>query len=134
MYDRIASNVRKTWSLIGVFVVIVVALGWFFGELTGFGYWGLVGAVGFALLMTWGSYYNSDKIALRMSRARPADELTYKQLHNIVEGLSLAAGIPKPGVYIIEDTAPNAFATGRDPEHAAIAVTRGLLARLERAE
>ncbi len=134
MYDRIESNVRKSWLLILVFVAFVLAIGWFFGYMTDFGYWGLIGAALLAILMTWGSYFSSDKIALSMSRAQPADEGRYRQLHNIVEGLALAAGMPKPRVYVIDDSAPNAFATGRNPEHAAIAVTRGLLARMEREE
>ena len=134
MYERIASNVRKTWALILVFIVFVLALGWLFGEILGIGFWGLGGAVIFAILMTWGSYFASDKIALSMSHAKPADETEYAQLHNIVDGLCLAAGMPKPRVYVVEDTAPNAFATGRNPEHAAIAVTTGLLEKMKRDE
>jgi heat shock protein HtpX len=84
--------------------------------------------------MTWGSYFSSDKIALSMSHAKPADPEHYAQLHNIVEGLSIAAGIPKPRVYVVEDSAPNAFATGRNPAHAAIAVTTGLLEKMKRDE
>ncbi|MQB00469.1 MAG: M48 family metalloprotease [Actinobacteria bacterium] len=134
MYERIASNVRKTWLLIGGFVLLVVAVGWVFGEYIGVGYWGVGGASVLAILMTWGSYFRADKIALAMSRAKPADETRFKQLHNIVESLSLAAGMPKPRVYVVEDTAPNAFATGRNPEHAAIAVTTGLMEKLTRDE
>ena len=134
LYDRIASNVRKSWALIFFFVLIVAGVGWAFGAYLGVGYWGVAIAVGISILMTWGSYFSSDKIALSMSRAKPADETQYKQLHNLVEGLSLAAGMPKPRVYIVDDTAPNAFATGRNPEHGAIAVTRGLLAKMDREE
>jgi len=134
VYERIASNIRKTWLLIFVFVLLVAAIGLVFGYYTGFGLWGLVGAVVFSLLMTWGSYFSSDKIALRMSRAKPAEGPEYQQLHNIVEALCLAAGMPKPGVYVVEDDAPNAFATGRNPEHAAIAVTTGLLNKMNRDE
>lgn len=134
MYERIASNVRKTWALITVFVVLVLAVGWLFGRFVGVGLWGLAGAAVFAIAMTWGSYFASDKIALAMSRARPADPVRHQQLHNIVEGLSIAAGIPKPRVYVVEDSAPNAFATGRNPEHAAIAVTTGLMEKLSRDE
>ncbi|MGH2787098.1 MAG: M48 family metalloprotease [Actinomycetota bacterium] len=134
MYERISSNVRKTWLLIAFFIVFVAVIGFFFGYFTSSGPWGLIIAVVFAVLMTWGSYFSSDKIALSMSRAKPADEESYNQLHNIVEGLTIAAGIPKPRVYVIEDTAPNAFATGRNPEHAAIAVTTGLLERMNRDE
>lgn len=134
MYDRIASNVRKTWMLIFIFVLLVSAVGYFFGYFTGTGMWGLGVAVVFSILMTWGSYFASDKIALAMSRAKPADENTYRQLHNIVEGLCIAAGLPKPRVYVVDDPAPNAFATGRNPEHAAIAVTTGLMERMDRDE
>jgi heat shock protein HtpX len=134
MYGRIASNVRKTWLLIAGFVLLVVAIGWVFGQFTGYGYWPVGIATVVAVVMTWGSYFKSDKIALAMSRAKPADEAHYKQLHNVVESLALAAGMPKPRVYIVEDSAPNAFATGRDPEHAAIAVTTGLLEKMSRDE
>ena len=134
MYERVASNVRKTWLLISVFVVLVLAVGWVFGEFMRIGLWGLGGAAIFAVLMTWGSYFASDKIALSMSRAKPADPVQHAQLHNLVEGLSIAAGIPKPRVYVVEDAAPNAFATGRNPEHAAVAVTTGLMETLTRDE
>jgi heat shock protein HtpX len=134
MYERISSNVRKTWLLILVFVLFTLAIGFFVGVFTDTGYWGPGIAFGIALAMTWGSYFSSDKVALSMSRAKPAEGPRYRQLHNIVEGLSIAAGIPKPRVYVVEDTAPNAFATGRNPEHAAIAVTTGLLAKLNRDE
>jgi heat shock protein HtpX len=134
MYERIASNVRKTWGLIFVFILLTILIGWVVGEFMNIGFWGLGGAVIFAVLMTWGSYFASDRIALSMSRAQPADERQFAQLHNIVEGLSLAAGIPKPRVFVVQDQAPNAFATGRNPEHAAIAVTTGLMEKLNRDE
>src|SRR5918992_3561772 len=134
MYERVASNVRKTLMLIAVFTLLVVGVGFVVGYLTNFAWWAPGAAVIFAILMTWGSYFSSDKIALSISRAKPAEGARYRQLHNIVEGLSIAAGIPKPRVYVVEDSAPNAFATGRNPEHAAIAVTTGLLAKLSRDE
>ncbi|MDQ3878071.1 MAG: M48 family metalloprotease, partial [Actinomycetota bacterium] len=134
MYDRIASNIRRSWMLILGFSLFVVVIGFVFGYVTHTGFWGVGIAAVFAIFMTWGSYFSSAKIALSMSHARPADENEYKQLHNIVEALSLAAGIPKPRVYIVDDPAPNAFATGRDPEHAAIAVTTGLLGKMDRDE
>ena len=80
------------------------------------------------------SYWKSDAIALRMSRAHPASVEEYARLHNIVEGLCIAAGLPKPRIYVVDDPAPNAFATGRDPKHAAIAVTTGLLEKMNRVE
>jgi len=87
-----------------------------------------------AMVYIIASYYNSDKIITGISRAKPASEQKYKQLHNIIEEMSLAAGLPKPKVYIIEDTAINAFATGRDPKHSVVCVTTGCLTRLNRAE
>ncbi len=134
MYERIASNVRKSWFLIFVFMLFVALIGWVFGEFTGFGLWGLAGAVAFSLVMIWGSYFSSDKIALSMSKAKPAEGPEWRQLQNIVEGLSIAAGMPKPRVYVVYDDAPNAFATGRNPKHGAIAVTTGLLQKLNRDE
>lgn len=134
MYERISANVRKSWALIALFVALVAAAGWAFGYLSGYGWWGLALAAGVALVLVWGSYYNSDKIALAISRARPAEGPAYLQLNNIVEELSIAAGLPPPRVYVVEDEAPNAFATGRDPEHAAVAVTTGLLAKMNRDE
>ena len=120
--------------LVFIFILLVGALGWVFGEFTGFGIWGLPVAVAISIAMSWGSYFSSDKIALSMSRAVPADEVGDRQLHNLVESLALGAGLPKPRVYIVEDSAPNAFATGRNPEHAAIAVTRGLMDKMQRDE
>ena len=135
MYDRVSSNVRKTWLLIFLFLVMVIAIGWVFSYF--FPDWGpfpLIIAVVVAIAMTWGSYFSSDKIALRVSRAQPADPQRDRQLINIVESLAIAAGIPAPRVYVVDDSAPNAFATGRNPEHAAVAVTRGLLAKMTRDE
>lgn len=121
--------------LILSFVVLVSAIGWVFGQLSGFGYPALAIAMLIAIAMTWTSYFASDKIALAMSRAVRADPLQHARLINIVEGLSIAAGITKPPrVYVVNDSAPNAFATGRNPDHAAIAVTTGLLEKMERVE
>jgi heat shock protein HtpX len=116
------------------FIAFIALIGWLFGYFTGFGTIAVPIAVGISILMTWGSYFASDKIALSMSRAKPADPVRDKQLINVVEGLSIAAGIPAPRVYVIDDLAPNAFATGRNPQHAAIAVTRGLIGKMTRDE
>ncbi len=136
MYERISSNVRKSWLLIFAFTAFVVLVGWAAGEWLGggVGYLGVAIAAIIAIVMTWASYFNSDKIALAMSKAKPADETEYAQLHNIIEGLSLAAGMPKPRIYVVQDDAPNAFATGRNPEHSAIAATTGLLEKMNRDE
>ena len=101
---------------------------------TRFGIIGFVIAAVIAIGGSFASYYNSDKIALAMSRAKPADPQTYARYHNLVEGLCIAAGLPKPRLYVIDDPAPNAFATGRNPQHAAIAVTSGLLEKMNRVE
>lgn len=102
--------------------------------LLGFGVAGVLVALVIAGVGAGLSYWKSDSVALAMSHARPADPATYARLHNLVEGLCIAAGLPKPRVYVIEDEAPNAFATGRNPRHAAIAVTTGLLDKMNRVE
>lgn len=131
---EIQSNKRRSAMVIGVFIVFVVAVCAAFNHVLSGGVFGIVFAVMFAIALSFGSYWSSDKIALKMSRAQPADTTEYARLHNIVEGLSIAAGLPKPRVYIVQDDAPNAFATGRNPEHAAIAVTTGLLEKMNRVE
>lgn len=133
LYTQRSSNVRKTWLLMGAFLIIVMLVGWavswYFNN-----QFLLYGAVVFALVMNIGAYWWSDKIAIGASGAKPADESAYRELHRIVENLAITAGLPKPRVYIIQDPAPNAFATGRDPKHSAVAVTTGLLAMLDRSE
>lgn len=117
-----------------MFVLIVVAVGWAFTQLVGFGPWGIAIAFAFSIATSFLSYWKSDAVALAMSHARPADSKEYARLHNLVEGLCIASGLPKPRLYVVEDDAPNAFATGRNPKHAAIAVTTGLLAKMDRLE
>lgn len=134
MYEQISSNKRKSFFLILFFVCLVFLLTWAFGQITDFGPYGLVLAVILAVVMTFGSYYSSDKIALAVSRARPVKKEDYPYLYNIVEGLAIAAGLPKPRCYVIDDTAPNAFATGRNPKNSVIVVTTGLLEKLNRVE
>ena len=134
MFDEIRANKRRSIGLVTGFVVFVALIGAVISWTTGGGPFVLVVSVVVSLLMVWGSYWKSDAIALRMSRARPADPETYKRLHNLVEGLCIASGLPKPAVYVIDDPAPNAFATGRNPRHAAIAVTTGLLEQMNRVE
>jgi len=134
MYDQIASNKMRSAALVAVFVLLVLALGYVFGQATDWGYGGLVLALVVSFAMAWGSYWYSDKIVLGMSRARPVDRDTEPYLVNTVEGLAIAAGLPTPRAYVIDDPAPNAFATGRNPENAAIAVTSGLVEKLDRLE
>lgn len=116
------------------FVCLVLLVGWAVNLLLGFGVAGLVIAVLVAGTGSGLAYWKSDAVALAMSHARPADPTTYARLHNLVEGLCIAAGLPKPRIYVIDDDAPNAFATGRDPHHAAVAVTTGLMDKMTRIE
>ena len=134
MNDLIASNKRRTVALLIGFVALVVLVGVAVGGLAGNGTNGLIVAFVLSGVFAFASYWKSDKIALAVSRAHPADEVTYKRLHNLVEGLCIASGLPKPRVYVIDDPAPNAFATGRNPKNAAIAVTTGLLEKMNRVE
>ncbi len=134
MYDLITKNVRKSWMLMSVFILVFLAIGYGIG--TGFGN-GIVGATALgllAVLMATFSYYSGDRMILAVSRAREVSAQDEPRLHNLVEGLCIAGGMPKPRVFVIEDQAPNAFATGRDPEHGSIAVTRGLMERMNRIE
>lgn len=134
MYDEISGNKLKSALLVVLFVAIVLALGWVFGQLTGYGSAGIIFAVFISALMSVASWYWSDKIVLSISGARPAEKKEFPYLHNAVEGLSIAAGIAMPKIYVIDDKALNAFATGRDPSNASIAVTTGLLEKLDRQE
>ncbi len=134
MNDLIASNKRRTVFLIFSFVVILVAVGSAAGLVLGNPVIGTVFALIISSVMSVTSYWKSDVIALAVSRAKPADEIEYKRLHNVFEGLCSAGGLPKPRIYVIDDPAPNAFATGRNPKNAAVAVTSGLLEKLDRVE
>ncbi|MGZ8597019.1 MAG: M48 family metalloprotease [Actinomycetota bacterium] len=134
MHEQIASNKRRSVLLVvGAFVffgVVGMALGYVFG--TGVG--GLVIALVVATVLSISSYLYGDRLVLASSRAREVTAQDEPRLHNLVEGLAIAAGIPKPRIYVVPEQAPNAFATGRDPEHASIAVTQGLLATMNRVE
>lgn len=133
LYTHQSENVRKTWFLMTGFLVVLVAVGWALSYV--YGNWNIL--IGFAVLsvvMNIIAYWQSDKIALSSARAIPADEVQYLELHRIVENLAITAGLPKPRVFIMNDPSPNAFATGRDPQHAAIAVTTGLLGMMNRSE
>src|SRR5689334_24440372 len=116
------------------FVVVITLVATALVLLFGGGWPGIVIAFVIAMALAWGSYWNSDKIAIAASRAKPADGPEYRRYHNLVEGLCIAAGLPKPRLYVVDDPAPNAFATGRNPEHSAIAVTTGLLEKMNRVE
>jgi len=133
LYSNNDSNVRKTWVLMVLFFVIVILVGWGFS----FVYNSpniLYFAVVFSLGMNILSYWYSDTLVLSMSGAKPISRESHMELWNITENLAITAGLPMPKLYVIEDPAPNAFATGRDKEHSAVAVTTGLLAMLDRSE
>jgi len=134
MYEQISRNKWKSAALILFFVAFIFLLTWFFEYLTGWGKGGLVLAVVVAMTMAAAGYYASDKIVLTISRARPATKDEFPYLYNVVEGLAIAAGLPAPKCYVIDDTAPNAFAAGRKPETAVICVTTGILEKLNRVE
>jgi heat shock protein HtpX len=130
----VTTNKRKSVLLVAVFVAFIVLLGTAFSIAIGYGPAGVAVALVAAGGMAFASYWKSDTIALAMSRAQPADPVVYARLHNLVDGLCIASGLPKPRLYVVDDPAPNAFATGRNPRHAAIAVTTGLLATMNRVE
>ncbi len=134
MYEQIAANKRKTVLLIVGSIVLLGAVGYVLGLWYGSGPAGLVGAVALAVVLSLGSFFGGDRLVLASTRAREVTPQDQPRLHNIVEGLSIAAGIPKPKVYLIPEQAPNAFATGRNPEHSSVAVTEGLLATMNRVE
>ena len=134
MYEQIARNKWRSILLVFLVLLLAVGLGYVFGRLFEAGPFGIVLALVIAAVMSWSSYRYGDRLVLRVSRARPTSREEYPRYHNIVEGLSIAAGIPQPALYVIPEKAPNAFATGRDPEHASVAVTEGLLETLNRVE
>lgn len=130
-YDEISANNRMTFFLFIIFFILLFALGYLFSFVSGdFIFVPIFGIFSIVYLLV--SYYNSDKIVTAISNAKPADEQTFATLHNIVEEMAIASGLPKPKIFVIEDTAINAFATGRDPQHAVICVTTGCLTRLKR--
>jgi heat shock protein HtpX len=134
VYEQIAANKRKTVLLIFGAIVLLGAVGYVLGLWYGSGIYGLVGAVALAVVLSLGSFFGGDRLVLASTRAREVTPQEQPRLHNIVEGLSIAAGVPKPKVYLIPEQAPNAFATGRNPEHSSVAVTEGLLATMNRVE
>ena len=134
MFELIRSNKRRSVALVASFVVVAGIVGLAAGYLVGFGWWGIAIAIVIAGVTAFISYWKADAIALAVSRAHPADPQQYRRLYNLVEGLCIASGLPQPRVYVVDDPAPNAFATGRNPQNAAIAVTTGLLDKLNRVE
>ena len=133
LYTHQSSNVRKTWILMTVFLIFIIGFSYVVSVLMGnpaILYFGVI----ISLLINIGSYWYSDTLVIKMTGAVPATIEQHRELINVVENLAITAGLPMPKVYIVNDQAPNAFATGRNPEHAAVAVTSGLLQILDRSE
>ena len=137
-WDHVSGNIFKTWLIMFFFSIFTVGVVYLIAQGFGYGEIGGLGIVGFALIMAgimnFVSFFWSDKIVLGISRAKQIDLKSHKDLYRIVENLCIAGGLPLPKIYIIDDSAPNAFATGRDPKHAAIAFTTGILEKLNKQE
>lgn len=133
LYQERTGNLWKTWGLMTAFFLIVIAIGWavswYFGSPAI-----LWGAVLFSIVMNVGSFWFSDKLVLSMTHARPALREEFFDFYTVTENLAITAGLPMPKLYVIEDPAPNAFATGRDEKHAVVAATTGLLSMMTRQE
>jgi heat shock protein HtpX len=133
IYAHKDANIRKTWGLLALFFAVVIGFGYVLNV-----YFNnpaiLFVAIVLSFITSFASYWYSDRLVLSMANARHIERRQAPELYSIVENLAITAGLPTPQIYIVDDAAPNAFATGRNPEHAVVAVTTGLLARLERAE
>jgi len=134
MYQQIDSNKRKTIILIIIFIVFVLLIGWLYGEITQTGYTGLTVAIIISLVMTTFSYFAGDKVALATAGAKPITKEENPYVYRLVENLCITAGLAIPKVYIISDPNINAFATGRAPQYASIAITTGAIEKLENEE
>ncbi len=133
LYTYADSNTKKTWLLMTGFLIFIIVLGWLFSFLLNSSII-LIIAVVLSILMSFTSYWYSDKIILRMTQAQLIEKKDNPELYRLVENLCITAGLPLPRIFIINESQPNAFATGRDADHAVVAVTRGLLEKLERSE
>ena len=134
LYELISENKRKTFLFLIIFSIILFLIGYVIAYLLEWGITGIILISVILIIYNLITYYNSDKIALMSVGARPAKEDEFKVLHNVVEEVSIAAGIPKPKVYVMYENQPNAFATGRSPKNASICVTTGLLQIMNREE
>lgn len=133
LYTHQGENVRKTWFLMAMFLAMVIAVGYAISYVLGDPSIMII-AIVFALFMNVFSYWHSDKIVLAMTKAKPVTREEYFDLYNMTENLAITAGLPMPKLYVVNDPAPNAFATGRNPEHGVVAVTTGLLQILDKNE
>lgn len=134
LVERAERNVRNTMLCIAAVTAVLTATAWALGEIWDFGLPAAVLGLGISVASSAGAYFSGDRFVLSLMGARPAPQLEYRELHNVVEEMAIASGLPKPEVYVIQSPASNALATGRDPQHAAVAVTTGLLEILNRNE
>jgi len=134
IHGQIQANIAKSYAFMAGFIVFVVFAAYIMGNALGYGNSWVVVAVIFSVISSFVSYYFGDSLVLAMSGARPADRKRDFDFFTVAENLSMAAGIPKPRLYVIDDSAMNAFATGRDPKHAVVCATTGILSRLDRRE
>jgi len=134
IYSEIAANRRNSFFITVAITAVLIVLGYLIGQYWGSGYGGVAVAFVLALVMSLAAYYGGDKMVLAVSRAKRIEKKDNPQLFNVIEELTVAGGLPMPAIYVIDDTAPNAFATGRDPKHASVAITTGLLQKLTRDE
>lgn len=138
IYDQIEANRRKTWLIMFLFTAFILVIAYVFSSVLGYEGPSALGFVGMLLIITgfinFFSYYWSDKVVMAISGAHPIEKKDNPELYRSVENLCIGSGLPLPKIYVMDDPSPNAFATGRDPQHAALAVTTGLLGRLEKIE
>ena len=134
MYTSVAANKRNSFFITVAITAVLIVLGYLLGTYWGSSYAGVFIAFFLALIMALAAYFSGDKMVLAVSRAKRIEKKDYPQLFNVIEELSVAGGLPVPAIYVIDDTAPNAFATGRDPRHASVAITTGLMQKLNRDE
>lgn len=134
LYEEISRNQRRSFALVAAFVVVVLAVSFALGVAVGYGSVGIILALAFSGVMVFAAYFWADRLVLSMSRAQEVGPTEQPRLHNLVDGLCIAAGLPKPRVYVIDDPALNAFTTGRNPQNSSIAVTAGLIEKMNRIE
>ena len=131
MFDMSKKNKRKSYTIIAIFTAMLALIIYAICAINDLGIIGVVIGIAVAIITSWATYYNSDKIVLSLNGARPATREENQRMYESLEGLCIAAGLPMPKLYIMDDGSPNAFATGRDPEHAVICVTTGLMEKLD---
>jgi heat shock protein HtpX len=134
IYSQISQNIWKSWIIMFLFVLFASTAAYIIGQATGYGMSFTVTALIISLISSVGSYYFSDQVVLSTSGAKQIEKSDNRELYRIVENLAIGGGVPTPKIYIINDPSPNAFATGRDPQHASVAVTTGILDRLSKSE